>query len=137
MGFVEVGGLGDDYEDKIVAEGEYELRINDAKEQTSKDGALQYMCIIDIEAATSGDEIPQNTAPIFHYLTMPKEDDSSDSRRTKMRFLTRFLKAFSIPFEADGFNVEDFSGTTATLLVEQDKYGDNMTNRIKLPPTKD
>ena len=116
MAFIEVKGLGDDYEDRPVPEDTYTLRIRQIKEQTAKDGVSdQIVVIIEIDSA----EFP-DAASIFHYLTFPSGEDSDDVRRTKMRMNARFLKLFDVPFEKNGLNSEDMVGCEADdVLVKK------------------
>jgi hypothetical protein len=129
MSFLEVSGLGDDYEDKPVPEGEYTVRVDNIEEKTAKDGkSPQVMCMIKVEDSDYTD-----AATIFHYLTFPSESDDADKRRTKMRMNTRFLIKFGVPFEKKGFNAEDIIGCTATVLLKQEEYEGAIKNSIQLP----
>tara|TARA_Y100000310_G_scaffold332879_1_gene409305 strand:- start:2653 stop:3054 length:402 start_codon:yes stop_codon:yes gene_type:complete len=129
MSFLEVEGLGDDYEDKPVPEGEYTVRVDNIEEKTARDGvSAQVMVMLKVEDTDYPD-----AATIFHYLTFPGPDDEPDKRRTKMRMNTRFLKAFRVPFEKKGFNAEDINGCTATLGLKQEEYEGAMKNVLVLP----
>jgi len=129
MSFIEIEGLGDDYEDKPVPEGEYEVRVEDIKEQTAKDGkSVQIMCMIKVQHPDFPD-----SATIFHYLTFPNDDDDTEKRRTKMRMNGRFLKAFGVKFEKKGFNGEDIIGCTAMLGLKQEEYEGSVRNSLMLP----
>jgi hypothetical protein len=133
MSFIEIDGLGDDYEDKPVPEGEYLLRVTNIQERTAKDGkSPQIMVMLKVEDSDYPD-----SATIFNYLTFPNEEDDAEKRRTKMRMNTRFLKAFRVPFEKKGFNAEDIVGCEATLLVTQSEFPEGsgiMKNNLNLPP---
>jgi len=138
MPFIEVKGLGDDYEDVPVAEGRYNLRITDARDQLAKDGeSAQILTIVAIESTEDGEALEDNVASVFHYLTFPKASDDVDAVRTKMRMNTRFLKAFNVPFEADGFASEDMPGCTACLLLTQAEWEGNLRNEIVLPKVQE
>ena len=136
MAFIEVKGLGDDYEDYPVPEGEYPLRVEGIKEQKAKDGVSdQVMCMIDVT-----DPDYPNSATIFHYLTFPSEQDDADKRRTKMQMNTRFLKKFRVKFEKTGFNAEDIVGAEATVLLNQKEFPENsgiMRNNLVLPQVQE
>lgn len=129
MPFIEVEGLGDDYEDVIVPESSYNLRVIDAKDQRNKENTCdQILCLIKVEDS----EYP-NPATIFHYLTFPGPGDDTQKRRDKMRFVTRFLKTFNVAFEKNGVNSEDITGSTASsVLVKQDDYEGVTKNVIQL-----
>lgn len=124
--------LGDDYEDKPVSEGEYEVRVVSARTGVSKKGnpQVEIVCVIDEE--------PEAPA-IYHYMGFPGEDDDDRQRRSKMRNITRFLKHFRVPFETSGFSPEDAVGCTAECMVVQEAYGDDgdISNRIRIPRAKD
>ena len=130
MPIVEIKGLGDSYEDKPAPEGSYDLRIMDIKDgRNKKDTCDQTMVMIKVES----DEYP-DAATIFHYLTFVGPDDDESSSRNKMRGITRFLKAFNIPFEKNGFNTEDLVGATASdIFVKQEEYEGSVNNRVSLP----
>ncbi len=137
MPFIEAT-LDQDYEDKPVAEGRYDLRITAAEEMVSKNsGADMVRCIVQIE----GEE---KAAPIFHYLVFPVgkkaaaergvDEDDDNKVRNKMRGITRFLHAFNISFEKKGFNSEDLIGATATEIpLVQEDYEGSISNSMKLP----
>ena len=129
MSFIEVKGLGDDYEDTPVPEGEYELRIVDTREGRNKaDTCDQITVLISVE----DDEYP-NSKTIFHYLTFPGGEDDDNVRRNKMRNLSRFLKLFEVPYEKNGLNSEDMLGLTANCVLTQEEYEGNISNRLRLP----
>lgn len=133
MSFLEIEGLGDDYEDKAVPEGEYTVRIDNVEEKTAKDGkSPQLMVMLKIEG-----EGGKGAATIFHYLTFPSPDDDDDKRRTKMRMNGRFLRKFGVAFEKKGFNSEDMIGCSATVLLKQEEYEGAIKNSINLPQVSD
>lgn len=129
MPFIEVKGLGDEYEDEVVPEGNYDLRITDATDGRNKaDTSDQIRVILQVENSEVA-----NPGSIFHYLTFPNEGDDDDQRRGKMRNITRFLKIFSIPFEKNGVNSEDMNGATGNCLVVMDEYEGTPNNKLRLP----
>jgi hypothetical protein len=133
MSFIEVQGLGDDYEDKPVPEGEYQLRVEDIKQQTARDGSSpQVLCMIKVDDS----EYP-DAATIFHYLTFPSPDDEPDKRRTKMRMNGRFLEKFGVKFEKKGFNAEDIVGCTALCGVKQGEFEGTIRNELVLPAVQE
>lgn len=109
--------MADAREDELVPEGEYELTIDSYEEKDGKKEGrtnLQIMITIDNPPAET-----KSPAPIFHYLSLPHEDDEPKSASFKLRMMRRFLEAFSIPFEDNGFDSDDLNGAKATLLVTQ------------------
>ncbi len=137
MPFIEAD-LNQDYEDKAVPEGRYDLRVTAAEEMVSKNsGADMVRCIVEIVGENG-------SAPIFHYIVFPigkksaaergVDEDDDNKVRNKMRGITRFLHAFDISFEKKGFNTEDLIGATASdVPVTQDEYEGNVSNSMKLP----
>lgn len=120
--------LGDDWEDKAVPDGEYDLVIEDANEKTSKAGSE----MVEVRIAIQDGDYP-NSAAVWEYLVFPKEDDEERTKRLQMRNLVRFLTVFGIPFEADGFNSEDLIGATGRCMLKQEEYEGNVSNKLVLP----
>lgn len=122
----------EDYEDKTAPEGRYDLRISSAKEKTSQSGYNMVEAMLTVE----GDE-GVGIAPIFHYLIFPKADTEEKTKRMFMQNLTRFIAAFDVPHDKNGFNVEDMIGCTASEIpVIQEERGDMpgvMSAKIRLP----
>lgn len=97
------------------------------------------------------DEIGQNKTPALVFklgfiehpeaqnvrltIWMPKPDDDAQKRNFKTLMLRRFLEAFQIPYDANGFNPEDAAGAEATVLVKLGEPNEqNMQyNEIVLP----
>ena len=133
MPFIEVEGLGDDYEDKPVPEGEYDVRVDSIKQQLAKDEkSQQVLCMIKVEHQDYPD-----AATIFHYLTFPNAEDDDEKRRTKMRMNGRFLNKFGVAYEKKGLNPDDIVGCTATCLLKQGEFEGTIRNEISLPPISD
>ena len=132
MSFLQVEGLGDDYEDEAVPEGSYNLRIVDTREGRNKADTCDQLTVL---ISVDDDEFP-NSKTIFHYLTFPGEADDDNVKRNKMRNVTRFLKLFDVPYEKDGINSEDMVGNTADCVLTQEEYEGNISNRLRLPSTR-
>jgi len=129
MPFVQVENLDDDYEDKPVPEGQYDLRITSAtSKRTSKGDRDMIVVIIGVDDP----EFP-GAAAVFHNLIMPNAKDEPDTRKLMMKGVARFLNLFDIPFEKDGFNDEDFAGSTASCLLKQEEYDGEVRNVLVLP----
>lgn len=76
---------------------------------------------------------------VTHFCSMPKPDDDEGKAKFKARMLKRFLVAFGIPHDEDGFEVEDFPGAHAEVelgLSDPDESG-NVYNRLRLPRITD
>ena len=128
MSFKINADLDQDYEDVVVPEDMYDLRIEQAEEKESEDGCDQIMVRISIQSA----DYP-TAASIFHYLTAPGDDDDEAKTRTKMKFIMRFLNTFQVPMDGDSFEVEDLAGLTANSLVTVGEYNDAAKNELRLP----
>lgn len=80
-----------------------------------------------------------NTPNFNHYVSIPSETDDADTARYKTLLLKRFLVAFNIPFENNGFEAEnlamDMIGATAKLEVELGEPNANgdVYNSLKVP----
>lgn len=120
--------LSDIQESKPVSNGRYDLIIASAEETKSKNGADQLKVSIGIQGE---DKAPNLT----HFISLPGGSDDAQKANFKMLLLKRFLHTFKIPYDSDGFNVEDFVGSTAVCdltLSEPDDSG-NIYNRLQLP----
>jgi len=126
-------------EPRPVPVGRYGVTIADANEATSKNGKPQLVISVGIDGH---DDAPN----VRHYISLPADGDEPRSSQFKSLMLKRFLTAFKIPFSADGFNVEDFFGATATLEIGLDKEKDSdgnekpdgaVYNRLVLPKLHD
>lgn len=76
---------------------------------------------------------------VSHFCSLPKADDDEGKAKFKARMMKRFLVAFNIPHDEDGFEVEDFPGAVAELelrLSDPDENG-NVYNRLVLPRLPD
>lgn len=76
---------------------------------------------------------------VSHFCSLPKADDDEGKAKFKARMLKRFLVAFNIPHDEDGFDVEDFPGAASELelrLSDPDENG-NVYNRLVLPRLPD
>lgn len=120
--------LNEVQESRPVPNGRYDLVVASAEETTSKAGAPQIKVSLGIEG--------HDTAPnVSHYISLPGSGDEPNKAQFKALLLKRFLTAFNIPFDSDGFNVDDFPGATARCeltMSEPDDNG-NVYNRLQLP----
>lgn len=128
MAFIPVDVTGTT-EPKAVANGRYDLSISSAEEGLSKEKKKpQVVCYVNIEGHP---EAPN----VRHNISIPAAGDEDKSKVFKMLLLKRFLTLFKIPYDANGFNVEDFIGARASaelILTEVDEKG-NQYNEIVLP----
>jgi hypothetical protein len=120
--------LNDVQEARPVAGGvKYDLIVATAEECTSQKGDPQVKVSVGI--------VGQETAPnVTHYISLPNGSDPKKDN-FKALMLRRFLEAFSIPYDAEGFAVEDFLGAQATLELSLSEPNDNgdVYNRLVLP----
>lgn len=123
--------LNEVQESKPVSAGRYDLTIASAEEWKSQKGAPQIKVSIGINGH---DEAPNVT----HFISLPAEGDDPQKAQFKALFLKRFLSLFKIPFNGNGFSLDDFPGATATAeltLSEPDDSG-SVYNRLQLPRLK-
>lgn len=125
--------LEDDVEDKLAAEGLYDLRVakaeyGDNKKQTAKRVAL--MLLVE---GPDGDGI----LPINHWISISNDDDEPAKKRQNLKNMKRFFAVFGYPMD-NGFdpdeNTQDLVGLTGKCRVvqEEDDSGE-MRNRLRLP----
>lgn len=130
MSFIEIPLEGTN-EETSVPENVYTLRVEAAQEMTNDEtGRFSILCIINIEDPPA--EV-DNPAAVFHYLNIPNKKDDAKASKFMMLLNKRFLVAFGVPFEGNGFNPEDIPGSTAELLLTEDEYKGVIRNSIKLP----
>lgn len=103
--------LGSAHEDAPVPEGRYSVRCTSLSKETSRKGADMFVATLQIES----DEFPF-AEPMKHYIMLPIKDDDAQMRRRRLNGLRRFLEAFEITYEADGFHPGDAVGQVAEEL---------------------
>lgn len=131
MGFIEMA-MDEIKEATVVPEGTYDLRIKRADPKPSKKNpdATNIVVILEIDGEPDAEDI-------FHYIALPHPSDEDKSRNFKGLQMKRFLHWFKIPFDSNGFSVEDFPGATARLPVMVDEYEGRTKNVIDLPRIPD
>lgn len=91
-----------------ASEGEYELRILEAGEHTSKtSGKLSVKVVLEIVSEANADYI-------YHYLGTPQPDDDERTQNNKLRRIKAFLDAFGIE---QGLPYDDWRGLVGWALV--------------------
>jgi len=132
MPFVDMN-LDDVKEATVAPEGYYELVVSEASLETSKSGKPMIRVILDFEGR------PEYRS-VWHFISLPSEDDEPDSANFKRLMLKRFLVHFNIPCDG-GFNTEDFLGARAECFVNQEPIegSDDVRNSLQLPrlPSED
>ena len=134
MSFIDLN-LGDDIQEKECApEGSYDLVVTSAKmKEKEYDGGIKGF-MIEIVHDIEGTEQPYRS--VYHYLSIPNEGDDKDKAYNKQAGIKRYLLASGIPFDANGFSVEDIQGArfSCNLKVEVDDSGKYPPqNRMDLP----
>lgn len=130
MSFIEIP-LEGTMEEQTVPENTYSVRVESADEKTNNEtGRFSIMCIIRVEDPP---EDNPNPATIFHFLNIPNNGDEKKAVDFMMLEIKRFLVAFDVPFEGNGFNPEDIPGSTAELLVTEGEYEGQPKNELRLP----
>jgi hypothetical protein len=105
----------------------YNLAIISATQKVSSNNKPQIEVFISI--------VDHPEAPdIRHYISLVQAEDDAKTANFKQLFLVRFLAAFKIPFDATGFDVDDFEGATANLELSLEVANNgNSYNRLVLP----
>ncbi|MCW4026076.1 MAG: hypothetical protein NWE76_01165 [Candidatus Bathyarchaeota archaeon] len=130
MTFMNLSGLGDAKEPEIIPECRTHLRVTQVfpykKEETGRD-------IIRLAHRVEDDRF-DNPAGIFHYLNMPLESDTENTKQLMLLGVRRYLEMAGIPFEGNGFNVEDLNGAFFEAdVAQEEREGIGMVNVIKVP----
>lgn len=121
-------------EASVAPEAEYDLRIFKVEEKKTGDkskipGEPMLLVMINIES-TDGSAY----APVFHNVMLLTNKTPTENHQLYKLGVQRFLAAFNIPGEADGFDTDDFIGATGRMLVVQGEDNEgNPRNEIKLP----
>ncbi len=145
MSIIAAADLGEDFEDKLAPEGQYDLRVAKAEKKMTKAGDREMVALMIVIDGTDGDGI----SPINESLLLPKNGEERGTARMFMQRVTRFSKVFGIDKEAwftydrdtqeahvaDSIDVASlFTGLTAKCAVTQEEGNDGvMRNRLKLP----
>ena len=86
--------LGQDLEEKVAPNGQYELRLTSATLKTSQKTERQYISFgIQIE----GDDY----ATLWHSVFLPMDKDEPRTRKLMLRDTKRFFSVFGIPLDQD------------------------------------
>lgn len=123
MTFIAMQGIDDAREPDVMPEGEYDLVINDAKIRNTE-GKNDIMVIIAIEGEP-------NAANVFHFVSLPSEDDDDDKVKVKMLFARRFFHQFSIDVDG-GVDTEQFVGSRCRGKLTQEEFEDNLSNKLQV-----
>ena len=123
MTFIALQGIEEAHEPKVAPEGEYNLCIVNAK-MNEKDGKVNVMTILEIEGEP-------DFGNVFHYISIPTEDDDEDKTKAKMLFAKRFFVQFGIDVD-DGVELDQFVGSRAVGKLTQDEYEGNIKNVLQV-----
>jgi hypothetical protein len=135
MPFIKVA-LQDAKEPEAVPEGPYDLRIVKHEDgESKKSGNPMTTVFIKIEDAAH-----PTAALVRHWLVPPTHDTPADQRQMRLLDIRRFLTAFGVSMQGDGFDSDDLDGATASQIMltqeTNDETGD-VYNRLKLPRLKE
>lgn len=123
MSFIDLP-LGDTKIPEPLPEGMYDLRIVTAepnpKPEKGRTDIQIRMEVIDQPDAES----------VFEHLIGIAPGDDADTRNFKLRKILGFLEAFHIPYEGNGFNLEDLPGAEGHVKVKQEEYEGSIRNKI-------
>lgn len=136
MPFIDMGKeFKDAKETPLAPEGEYDLLCKAVDHNTTKH-------YVQVTIGIEGEDYKDFNH--FVNLANPERDAVTDAdkgrepgttTRNKMLFVKRFLEAFSVPYEAKGFDPNDIPGASARLGLTQTVGTTGMRNQnINLPP---
>lgn len=126
MARVEYKGLADKTEPENLPDDTYQLRIVKATHGPGKQDPKKLRVEVILDCPAQPD-----AQGVFFYIPDKTEDTSSFSELQTARFLT----VFGIPFDNDGFDIDDFLGKTAEIRTESTKDETGRENiNLKLPP---
>lgn len=133
MGFINMD-LGGAVEPKPVPGGtKYDLVITEQEphhnDKSGKDSIKVTIGIVGHEDAPN----------IRQFLSLPHQTDTDTTRNFKLLMIKRFLSAFNIPYEDNGFNPEDLPGAKGfiELGLSTTDDGKYTQNELVLPKLKD
>lgn len=123
-------------ESVLAPEGKYDLRIQSCTEKKTGEKSKipgEPMLEVMILNETPGPN-EENYSPIFHTLMIPSGKTPEKNVEMYKLNIQRFLRMFNIPGSADGFDTDDFAGSTAKdATVTQEEGDDDVTrNKVKL-----
>lgn len=123
---VDVSGVT---EPKAVPGGRYDLSVSSAEEGLSKEKRKPMITVyLNIDGHTDAPNVR-------HSISLPAPEDEAKTKAFKMLLLKRFLTLFGIPYDSNGFNLEDFIGATATAELKLGEVDDNgnQYNELVMP----
>lgn len=124
--------LDDAQESQPVPQGEYDLRILKAERKESAKGNMMTAVLIKVEDP----EYP-NASLINHFLVDVTKDTPPNQAYMRLLDLKRFLQAFGVVYEGNGYDDEDLPGSTGRMTVDQEENDGMVFNRLRLPKLKD
>ena len=117
MPLIQPMNAAEDFEDKPVDNGVYDLRITSAKVKESNSDKRQGAKYIAFGIKIEGVD---GAATVFHNLNIPLDTDEHTTQRMMMRDIRRFFRVFNIPEDApiEEDTVADiFNGATGKCQV--------------------
>ncbi len=132
MPIISAAELGsDEFEDKTIGEGLYDVRIAKAeKKRTKKDDRDMVTCMLVIDG-DQGDGI----SPFNEFLLIPNDTEEVKTKRMFMQRLIRFCKVFGVTGDFDPDDAAStLTGLTARVPVIEEEGDEGVVrNRLKLP----
>ena len=130
MPFIDLGSeFGETKETPLAPEAEYDLNVFKLEHDTDN-GKNNLVATIKFEG--------EDYAPFRHWISLPSAKDADNdakkghepgtTSRMKMLMAKRFCYLFDIPYDANGFNTDDFLGARCRGQVTQDTVTSNKDN---------
>ena len=121
--------LGDVHEPKPVPPGRYNLTISEAEINDEK----KYIRV------SIGIDDHLDAPNITHFISLEKDEDEEGKAAFKRLMAKRFLVAFGIPHDDNGYNTDDFAGCQAEVEVTLSEPDDanRVFNRLNLDRLSD
>ena len=129
MSFVEIQGIEEVQERKLVPVDTYEFVVGSVKSE-EEDGGWKFQ----LTCEAQGLDDPEDYQPVWHRIQTPSNSDDKEKKNAKMLFLKRFLVLAGIDISQGGFNEYELQGASFTAAVEAGEYEGRETRNLVIPP---
>lgn len=114
--FIEMA-LAEGRETQLLPKGEFRFQITGQAEHTSQNSGKTSI-MVEIKCLNPPEEIKE-PGNVMHFIALVTSEDDEKNRKYKLLLARRFMEAFSVPYEATGWNPEDMMGCEGVMGVEQ------------------